>query len=733
MIINKRLGRGLKKDFGMYTVVFLIVMIGIAVISAFIVSADTVTYMVEHAWEETNVEDGSFDTAMAITQEQQDALENVIQVEDKSYIDVSQGERTYRMSQVRTYMNQIELVEGTLPSHDDEVVIDNQYAKMNQVNLQDEILIMEKVYTVVGLGFTSDYTQLLKKTSDLYADDQFALVYVTDMQMNELVETRDSLGDMVYSYAYQYKENSNKDDLEDALSDLYVVSWIEAHENPRVNGAIDDVAMNRSIALIEGVLLSVLIAFVLSVFSMNQMRRDSVIIGTLSALGYERRKLVNHFECLPCIIVLVASIVGVLLGIGMSPVMVASTEYSYGEYKVYCNIVVVAYLVILPATITYLINGIALLKALSKCPIRLLKKERKMPPTREYKIKNMSFTKMFQIRQIQKELKICAVMFVGIMLSVLILLLGLSIPSSIDHYTQLIEAEVASDYVYTLYAPLIEEQEKSQIGYIKNLTLEEASNFDITFMGIDESNDFFAFTQEVKRENGIYISDSVSRKFGYQIGETLTVQDGTVQYDFIIDGIVPYSNGLYVFMNIEEMCRSFEQEAEYYNIIFSNEELDIADESVYSITHKSDIMKMAVGWKDSVGVISTIMIAASIIIFVAIVFLLMKVIIERSENNISLVKIFGFHRTEIAKMYLGSGFYVVCASILIGLPINMVLIQQIFPLLFFDVNVGIACHMDAYLYVVSVGIIVLAYCLSRSILMRKLSKISYVELLKNRD
>ncbi|MFI3202608.1 MAG: hypothetical protein R3Y54_14000, partial [Eubacteriales bacterium] len=83
MIINKRLGRGLKKDFGMYTVVFLIVMIGIAVISAFIVSADTVTYMVEHAWEETNVEDGSFDTAMAITQEQQDALENVIQVEDK--------------------------------------------------------------------------------------------------------------------------------------------------------------------------------------------------------------------------------------------------------------------------------------------------------------------------------------------------------------------------------------------------------------------------------------------------------------------------------------------------------------------------------------------------------------------------------------------------------------------------------------------------------------------------
>ena len=57
----------------------------------------------------------------------------------------------------------------------------------------------------------------------------------------------------------------------------------------------------------------------------------------------------------------------------------------------------------------------------------------------------------------------------------------------------------------------------------------------------------------------------------------------------------------------------------------------------------------------------------------------MKVMIDRSAYNISLIKVFGYKRKEIRKLYLDGNFYVVAIGALICLPLSKYIMNKLFP------------------------------------------------------
>ncbi len=61
---------------------------------------------------------------------------------------------------------------------------------------------------------------------------------------------------------------------------------------------------------------------------------------------------------------------------------------------------------------------------------------------------------------------------------------------------------------------------------------------------------------------------------------------------------------------------------------------------------------------------------ASILIFCVVMYLMVKVMIDRSAYNISLIKVFGYRRKEIRKMYLDGNFYIV------RLPYSILMVQK---------------------------------------------------------
>lgn len=94
--------------------------------------------------------------------------------------------------------------------------------------------------------------------------------------------------------------------------------FVKKGDNVRIAGAAGDVVMNKYAGLGVGVILMALLTYVISVFVIHQIQRESSVIGVLYALGAKKKDLIRHYITLPTIVAFVGGIIGAV--IGFSPV-----------------------------------------------------------------------------------------------------------------------------------------------------------------------------------------------------------------------------------------------------------------------------------------------------------------------------------------------------------------------------------------------------------------------------
>ena len=128
-----------------------------------------------------------------------------------------------------------------------------------------------------------------------------------------------------------------------------------------------------------------------------------------------------------------------------------------------------------------------------------------------------------------------------------------------------------------------------------------------------------------------------------------------------------------------------------------------------------------------------ILIGVSVIIFVSVMYLLMKLEIDRSSFSVSLLKALGYPEKTVNSFYIGSSFYVTLASIIIGMPICRVIIKYIYPYCVSNVNGGFPAVITPIQYAIIIAIVLASYFATRLMLVRYLSKIKLTEILKNRE
>jgi putative ABC transport system permease protein len=128
------------------------------------------------------------------------------------------------------------------------------------------------------------------------------------------------------------------------------------------------------------------------------------------------------------------------------------------------------------------------------------------------------------------------------------------------------------------------------------------------------------------------------------------------------------------------------------------------------------------------------MTVASSVIFLVVMYLMVKMMIDRSSFNISLVKIFGFRNKEVRKMYLDGNFYIVAIGALISIPLCKMIMDYIYPrYLVANVGVGISPTYPPYLYLAIFLVIIVLYLAINLVLTGRIRKIVPAEVLKNRE
>ena len=121
------------------------------------------------------------------------------------------------------------------------------------------------------------------------------------------------------------------------------------------------------------------------------------------------------------------------------------------------------------------------------------------------------------------------------------------------------------------------------------------------------------------------------------------------------------------------------------------------------------------------------------LIFCVVMYLMMKVMIDRSAFSISLIKVFGYRTGEIRRLYLNGNFYIIAVSAAVCLPLSKKLMDMIYPLLVSNVSCAMNLSFSRQQYWGIYASVMALYFVINRLLVRKLNKVTPAEVLKNRE
>ncbi len=758
-ILRKRVPRELQENLFRYLALGLLIILCMYVVVGLIGAADTVITGGAAAAEENHVEDGEFTVFVPLTDAQRETFAREgVTLEAQFYLDFSQeGAGTLRVFKNRKEINLVTVEQGAPAKADDEVVLEKRYCAEHGLSVGDEIEIGGKTFTIAGIGCTPDYEAPFKELSDSTVDSAgFGPAFVTEDAYDVLKQGGRSAKAEEYTYAYLLSDGMEQDGLKAALKDITVdvdavddiyfdvelsnlTRFLPAEDNPRIGAAGNNQIINKVGGLIAGAIIMILFTYVISVFVVHGIERESGVIGVLYALGVRRSDLLRHYLTLPVIVTAVSGVIGTAIGLSPAGVRVQMEDcysyFSFPEVDVVCRPYLLVYGLVMPTAAAVFVNWLVIRKKLARPVLSMIRGEAKSSRFGTVQLGNMDFVGRFCIRQMLREFRCgCTVVF-GMFISLLIAMLGINCYMLCSHIREETKADTKYEYMYTFKYPTEEAPEGGTACYAVGLKSETLGyNLDVTLLGIGTDNPYFdAGVKEGK--NRVVLSSAAAQKYRLSEGDKIILTDAEEDrdYAFTVDGIAQYAAGLYVFMDIDSMRELFDVEEDYYNVVFSDEALDIPSGRLYAVTTRAQVEEAADIFVNLMMPMVTMMTVMSALIFGIVMYLMMKVMIDRSAFGISLIKIFGYRMKEIKKLYLSGNFFIVAVGAAICIPLAKLAMDAMYPVMIANTACGMNLAFPWQLYVEIYAAILLLYFVINCFLTVRLRHVLPAEVLKNRE
>lgn len=746
----KRLPREFKSDLGKYLVMFLFMTAAIGFISGFLVAGSSMIKAYNESFDKYNIEDGNFE----LSQEADDALIERIEKEDVTiyenyYVekDVTQKngenitESTLRIFKNRKDVNKVCVMKGELPVSSNEIAIDRMYADNNKINVGDNIKMSGKEYKVTGYVALSDYSALFSDNSDMMFDSvKFGVAIVTD-------ECFDKLSDVNVHYVYSWKyDNKPENDTEEKeQSDKFlkkigatglVTNYTPAYLNQAIHFTGDDLGSDKSMIEVLLYVIIVILAFVFAVTTNNTITKEANVIGTLRASGYKKSELLGHYITMPVIVTILAAIIGNILGYTYFKNIVANMyygSYSLPTYVTIWNAEAFIKTTVIPLILMIIINVLVISRKLSLSPLDFLRRNlTRKKKKKAVRLPKFKFFNRFRLRIIFQNMSSYVTLFVGMLFANVLLLFGMMMVPLLNHYQNEVTQSQIADYQYILKTTTdvnvsYSNAEKYCVTSLETTGDKEES---ITIYGIADNSKYIDF--DIPKE-GVAISDGYASKYNVKKGDTISLKEKYKDkiYEFVVEDIVNYPPSLSVFMSSKQYNEEFMKQDRYYNGYFSDKKLDIDDKKGASIITVDDLTKVSRQLEVSKGESFNLIFVFSIALFILLVYLLTKLIIEKNTTSISMVKILGYTNAEIGRLYLISTTWVIIISQIITIGLSTVIMNWLYKYFMAKMTGWLTLYYAPKIFPEMFMLGLLVYAVVAAFQLIKIHKIPMDEALKN--
>ncbi len=675
---------------------------------------------------------------------------------------------TVRVYRVPVEVDRACIMEGRIPSAEDEIAIDRMHADNNKIKVGDNILVQGKQFTVVGLIAMVNYSTLFEKNTDSMFDaltfnvgivspEGFAAIPASTNYNYAWFYDDDKLGDQAIDPSAsdeekKLQEKKLSDNLMTALYTRCLVAenelkdFVPRYNNRAVNFAKDDITGDESMAGILLYILIVMIAFIFGVSISGTITKEASTIGTLRASGYTKGELVRHYMSVPVLITLIAATVGNVLGYTAFKFIVVAMYYNSYSLPTYVTVWSPEAFIrttLIPVALMILVTWVIIRRSMRFSPLKFLRHDlRTSRRKKAIKLPHISFFRRFRIRVVLQNIYNYLVLFLGLAFVMILLAFTFGLPATLDAYSDKVVDEMFCDYQYILKAtedkngdPVTTETAGAeQFSVTELLTTDGARAGEaITVYGVVKDSIYLKVPDDLA-EGEVYISSAYRDKFRLSEGDSITMKQrfGSETYSFRVAGVLDYEGGLITVMGQDAFRRTFGLREDSFSGYLSDTEIkDIDAENIATTITVEDVTKISRQLKHSVGSYMSIFQVVCFFLALILIYMLTKVIIEKNENPISMVKILGYENREIASLYLiSTTWFVLISSILLAF-FGVKALTVIWVLYLNSMDGWLPVHFGATDYLWIIGITFGAYLVVMLFDFRRIKRIPMDEALKN--
>ena len=649
------------------------------------------------------------------------------------------------------------VVEGEEFSKDKKGVwFDSYLAKNLDLKVGDEITVtyqnMKITEKILGLVNTPDHVYFVKDDTEIFPTHKnYGFMYLS---INELPEGMPQIfNQVIIDIDNTDKLQETKADLENSIKSAIAVTDREASTSYQgYNSEIEEGTTYSSVFTF----LFLFIAVLSVTTTMNRfVKKQRTQIGTLKALGFKNRKIINHYVGYGFIVSLVASIVGLLVGRYALGTFFLNMEMSYFEIPVY-NTVLIPVVYILAIAVVVLITLVTYLSCrsiLKESAVEALRleipkvKNTKFDLTTKGIFKKASISTRWNLRDVGRNKGRSIMAIVGITGCTMLMLCAFGMMDTMKSYLSWEFDKISNfEYKLSLSNNYTDEQfdnitqkygkETSQtLGIeIKNKDKKETNT-----LTVNDAPNKLKYTNHNKeymdlKDDGIYITEKLSEKYGLQVGDEITwhIFGDDNWYTCKIIGLNRDPQNQQLNMSrkyFESLGLTYRADVVYTDEDLSNTKTIDGVDTIQSLTTLKQGMESML---ETVQTMIVLLIVVSAILGFVIIYNLGILSFTEKQYQFATLKVLGFKDKQIKNIFVKQNLWLTIVGIILGLPLGFWMLDYIFKSALgdnYDFNAYI--KPTSYLYAV-VGSLIVSIIVNK-VLSRKVRKIDMVTSLKGNE
>ena len=636
------------------------------------------------------------------------------------------------------------------------VWFDSYLAKNLDLKVGDEITFtyqnMKMTEKILGLVNTPDHVYFVKDDTEIFPTHKnYGYMYLS---INELPQGMLQIfNQIIVDVNKTDKMQETKANLENNIKSAIAVTDRESSVSYKgYNSEIEEGTTYSGVFTF----LFLFIAVLSVTTTMNRfVKKQRTQIGTLKALGFKNRKIINHYVGYGFIISLVASVVGLLAGKYGLGTFFLNMEMSYFEVPVY-NTVLIPVVYILAITVVALITLVTYLSCrniLKESAVEALRieipkvKSTKFDLTTKGIFKKASISTRWNLRDVGRNKGRSLMAIVGIIGCTMLMLCAFGMMDTMKSYLSW-EFDKISNFEYKLSLSNnytddqftnITEKYGNETSESFGIEIKNVDKKETNTLTVNDAPNKLKYTNHNKeymdlKDDGIYITEKLSEKYGLKVGDEITwhIFGDDNWYTCKIAGL-----------NRDPQNQQLNMTRKYYeslgltykaDTVYTDENL-INTKTIDGVDTIQSIATLKQGMESMLETTETmvvLLIVVSAILGFVIIYNLGILSFTEKQYQFATLKVLGFKDKQIKNIFVKQNLWLTVAGIVIGLPLGFWMLDYIFKSALgenYDFNAYI--KPVSYLYAV-VGSLVVSIIVNK-VLSRKVKRIDMVTSLKGNE